>query len=290
MQPTTRSWHPLCDLIGMCDVNGAGLFPAHRRFRAFREQIVRPDLLLRRHPGVACRRICASAHTLRGGIFRIGMVVRSRAPILRRIRDSPHISVRIQRNPDQKIPPVAAQRKAVRHPPGYAAPARQIVDHDRRLQWQRPRTLKTTTLRAHHQHFAPLGKWTHPVEADHTHRHLHSHSRASTRRFRSKNSHGRWYRPFQFQILNAAASCFILAECSPAAMSTKVTPLPNTAGASREQTLAVRLLRHPGPPPLTVGSLMEAHPCRVAVVHELDDSASSLRPSRIPLRLPDPCR
>jgi hypothetical protein len=50
-------------------------------------------------------------------------------------------------------------------------------------------------LRAHHQHLALLGKWTHPVKADHADRHLHSHSRATARRFRGNNSHRRCCRP-----------------------------------------------------------------------------------------------
>lgn len=154
------------------------------------EHVVGPDALLRTR---ARSRGCLGAVLLRqrSSVVWSWVALRCNPPVFRRVRNSPHISVRIEGRTNQKVFSVCAHRKAVRHPRGHAGAARQVTDHDRGFQLQRARTAKPATLRARHQHHALIGKRTHPVEADDTHRNFYAYARASPHRFGSRDFHKR---------------------------------------------------------------------------------------------------
>jgi len=157
-----------------------------------RKNVVRPHLLVRFRQRSISRR--SGRLSLPASIGRCRIILRGVAPILRRIGDSPHISVRIERRTNQKILPVVAQGQAIRHSRGHAASARQIANHDWRFHLQRPRTPKPATLRAHHQQFTALGERTHAVQTHHAHRNLHAHPRAPSIRFGCQHFHARMIR------------------------------------------------------------------------------------------------
>jgi len=91
------------------------LFAAAIRLAVAGEQIVRPD------PLAAVRGARRRLRRFSGGI---GGAI----PILRRIEDSPNISVVVQGHSDQKIFPIAAQWQAIGHVRGGASAAGQIAE------------------------------------------------------------------------------------------------------------------------------------------------------------------
>src|SRR5271169_1653750 len=153
-------------------------------FGAFGEQIVRPDLLVHSQ----LRSILVRGVAV--GRWRSGRALRRDAPIFRRIRNPPNISLRIGRSPNQKILAVASQRQTVRHSRRHTASARKSAQHDWSLDLERLRTPKPASLRAHDQHHTLVPKRSLPVKTDHADRNFHPESSAAARRLGYQNFHG----------------------------------------------------------------------------------------------------
>lgn len=142
-------------------------------------QIVRPGFLAHSQRRSAARR--TRGHS----------AGRANIPVLRRIHNSPDISVGIKRAPDQKKLAVAPQGQTVHYFSGDTAAAGKTVQDNRGLESDGLRTAKTTSLCADDQRHAWLRERFSTIEAGYANRNLHSNSSASSSRFRSQDFHGR---------------------------------------------------------------------------------------------------
>lgn len=151
------------------------------------ENIVGPDFLVLVHRQGRFVRRAAVRRSRSGSRSGLG----GNVPVCGRIRNSPNISVRIERDPNQKILAVIPQGETICHPPGHASSPRQVADHDWCLHLQRAWTTESTSLRADDQYHALVGKWPRSVKARYTHRNLHANPRASSSGLRCQYFHCR---------------------------------------------------------------------------------------------------
>lgn len=114
-----------------------------------------------------------------------------RDPVVRRIRDSPEISVGVERGPDEKVRALAAQGQTVGHAARDAAAGGQITEEYGGPDGKSAGAAKTTALAADYQRDAFFGEGTHAVEAGNADRDLDSNAGAASNRFGCENFHVR---------------------------------------------------------------------------------------------------